>query len=176
MDCRQFREDHLAYLDASLPAAELAAMEEHASVCEPCASHDRAVRRGLQLCRTMPRIEPSKGFTSRLNARLSAVRRAREASRRFRGPSPVVFAAAAAGVVVAGALAAAALERAFPPRDIVLPPVIASRPESRPSPLASPSVIATASSGVPMWPAVLLADQAPVHFARAELRLTSLAR
>ena len=77
--------------------------------------------------------------------------------------------AAAAGVVAAGFVATAAIER-FRSREIlVMPAVMASAPEPQAMPFTGPAFMASASPIVSVWPAALLIDQAPLHFATAEL-------
>ena len=185
MDCSNFRNHHLAFLDQTLPDVELVAMQRHLLECEACARHDTAVRRGLLLFRNLPPIEPSPDFARRLEARLA---RAREEARlraaayagsfngRQRGPSVSAFAAAAAGVMAAGYLAVVALDAISPPEHLALAPVVATAPEPAPTPVATPAYVASFSAGMPLWPAALVAEMAPVHFANTELRTVSLAR
>jgi hypothetical protein len=47
-------------------------------------------------------------------------------------------------------------------------------PPLRTSPMVSPAIVASVSMGMPVWPAALLATQAPVHFATSEFSLASL--
>ena len=183
MDCRQFRDRHLALLDHTLSDLELVAMERHLLECEACNRHDTAVRRGLMIFRNLPPIEPSADFAARLEARIA---RAREDARlrarayggdgRQHGPSARAFAAAAAGVMAAGYLAIVALDAISPPEDLALAPVVATAPEPAPTPIAAPAYVASFSAGMPLWPAALVADMAPVHFANTELRTVSLTR
>jgi len=60
-------------------------------------------------------------------------------------------------------------------RDIVFPPVVASLPESELSPITTPApaLVASAAAGLPIWTAALYAELQPLHFASADLRLTS---
>ena len=176
MRCRDFRNNHVAFVDDTLPGVEMAAMREHLERCPRCARHDMAVRRGLMLFRSLPQIEPSPDFSERLRSRLRAVDSSpRPVTPRtgalYGGPGAFAFAYAAAGVAAAAYLALAAYERATAPvRDIVLPPVVATAPAPEPSPIATPAIAATLSTGFPVWQAVLLAEQAPLHFMNAELR------
>jgi hypothetical protein len=48
---------------------------------------------------------------------------------------------------------------------IRLAPVVASLPESEPSVLATPAMVASMSAGMAVWPAVFVAQQAPWRFA-----------
>ena len=70
MDCREFREQHLPFVDDTLPGVELVRMQMHLTECEGCAQHDATIRRSLMLFRNLPRIEPSPDFTKRLEIKL----------------------------------------------------------------------------------------------------------
>jgi hypothetical protein len=50
-------------------------------------------------------------------------------------------------------------------RTIRLAPVVATLPEPEPSPLATPAMVASMPAGMPIWPAVLVAQQTPWHLA-----------
>jgi hypothetical protein len=45
-------------------------------------------------------------------------------------------------------------------------------PENVPTTLASPAFVASVPTGMPVWPAVLMVGQAPLHFASMEFRDT----
>jgi hypothetical protein len=191
MDCGTFRDNHAAFIDNALDVVELMAMWSHRAECEACAEHDATVRRALLLFRNMPVIEPSPDFGRRLNAKLRLAERTM-ARHRFgmRGPSWASFAWAASGVLAAGYIIVAAFGGAarVTERQLALAPVVASAPvplatiDSAPvgpvrtSPMASPAIVASVSMGMPVWPAALLAAQAPMHFAAAEFQLASLRR
>lgn len=172
MDCRTFRNKHLAFIDDTLPGDELVAMQLHVGECCQCSHHDRAIRRGLMVFRNLPTIEPSDDFGMKLAARLHQASCSHR-SPALRAPGLGTFAVVATVVFTSGVLAASALHWTGSPRDLALPPVVATLPEPQPSPLASDELVASVTSGMPVWPAALLADQAPVHFARTEFRLAS---
>jgi hypothetical protein len=48
---------------------------------------------------------------------------------------------------------------------IRLAPVVASAPEPEPSLLATPAMVASMPAGMPIWPAVYVAQRAPWHLA-----------
>ncbi len=175
MDCRTFRKKHVAFVDDTLPGIDLVAMQRHLIECDHCAQHDTQVRRALLLFRNLPQIEPSADFSSRLQSRLRDERQLM-ASRgsadvaSSRGPRLKTFAAVAASIVVVGYLtmfATSGSRRTVP--QVALAPVVATEPEpvapEVTPPLATPALVASVSAGVPLWPAMLLADQAPVRFA-----------
>jgi anti-sigma factor RsiW len=71
MDCREFRNKHVGFVDDLLPAVEMDAMRQHVVACPRCARQDTAIRRSLLLVRNLPPIEASPEFRRRLNARLA---------------------------------------------------------------------------------------------------------
>ncbi|HEY9450259.1 MAG TPA: zf-HC2 domain-containing protein [Gemmatimonadaceae bacterium] len=170
MNCRDFRKQHLAFTDSALDDDELVAMQAHVAECQNCARYDTVVRRGLLVLRNLPTIEPAPDFLDRLNTRLGQLDRADARAAVYRGPGLGSFLAAAASMVVAGFLAATLLDWTGPVRDLRLAPVITTRPAPMPSPLADFDFVASASAGLPVWPAAMMAEQAPVHFANVELQ------
>jgi hypothetical protein len=108
----------------------------------------------------------------------------------MRGPSWTSFAWGASGVLAAGYILVALFggvasirqsELALAPVVVqanVLPARIDSAPVGalRTSPMASPAIVASVSFGMPVWPAALLAAQAPMHFAATEFQVVSLRR
>jgi hypothetical protein len=73
-----------------------------------------------------------------------------------------------------GYLAVEAVHRFAHPVELQLPPVVATTPEAAASALGSPALLAAISTGMAVWPAVLMADQAPQHLATVEFREASL--
>lgn len=196
MDCGSFRDNHAAFIDNALDDVELGAMRTHRAECTDCAEHDATIRRALLLFRNMPTIEPSPDFGRRLNARLRQTERSLAWSHAagMRGPSWTTFAWAASGVLAAGYILVAtiggpvsggamAVARST---ELALAPVVVTahvpkaRVDSAPigplraSPMASPAIVASVSMGMPVWPAALLAAQAPMHFATTEFQVVSL--
>jgi hypothetical protein len=191
MDCGRFRDNHAAFIDNALDEVKLSAMRTHRAECAHCAQHDATIRRALLLFRNLPMIEPSPEFGRRLNARLRATERSLAWSHAgTRGPSWTSFAWAASGVLAAGYILVATLggAAAVRERELALAPVIVTAPmpsatidsapvgPMRTSPMASPAIVASVSMGMPVWPAALLAAQAPMHFAATEFQLVSLRR
>ena len=85
MDCREFRNKHVAFVDDLLPAVEMEAMHAHRATCHRCSRHDTAIRRSLLIVRNLPPIEPSPDFMVRLESaarstRAHGARRSRSAS------------------------------------------------------------------------------------------------
>lgn len=169
MNCLEFREQYLAFVDHTLPPAAQSAAEGHLAACQVCARHDLAMRRGLFVLRNLPPVQPSSDFFARLTNTLQRMERADEHASRYRGPGVATFAAAAAGVLGAGFLAAVFFNWTSQARNLALAPVVASAPATTPFPVSSSSFVASASAGLPIWPAAMLVDQAPVRFASEEL-------
>lgn len=175
MDCRLFRRNHLAYLDDTLPGVQMAEMRDHLQKCRQCARQDASVRRSLLLLRNVPPIRPSRDFNERLQRRLSMESsRMPRSEATFRGPSLAVFAGTAASVVTLGALGAMLLgapssaQANYPrlPAVVAYPTVVVDGPSET---ISMPAFVASMSTGMPVWPALLLADEGSVRFATAEL-------
>jgi len=173
MHCREFRKRHLAFLDNTLPDAEVVAMQRHLAECECCSRFDTTVRRGLLMFRNLPRVEPSPDFYGRLTAKLQHLNRVEARAALYRGPGAGSFIAAATGVIAAGFLAVAVFNWDKPARDLTLDPVVASAPDITPAPIVNHTFVSTASAGMPVWSAAMLAGQVPVHFMNEEFQLAS---
>lgn len=185
MDCKHFRKHHLAYLDDTLPGDLMAQAQRHVLRCDGCAAHDTLVRRSLMAVRSMPMIEPSAEFQSRLRAKLAQCRAEREAGasgeRQRAGlmgsapaagsrvsPARVVLAMAASAVI--GTLAfQAAREETVP--TLAMQPVMAMPPAPAERPVyISPALVQAMATGNPVWPAALIVEDAPVGFVNTEYR------
>lgn len=179
MDCREFRNNHVAFVDDLLPQVEMDRMRRHVTACSRCSRQDTAVRRSLMLVRNLRPIEPSAEFAMRLNARLALlgpVSRGDLATPRFHVPSATALAALAAGVFGVAYMAIQTTRYFAPPRAIQVPAVAVSLPEPAPAPMANAAFVASVSTGIPVWPAVLLVGQSPMRFASTELHDTDFSR
>jgi anti-sigma-K factor RskA len=186
MDCRRFSKLHVEFVDDTLPAVTMVAMRRHLRACPSCAARDTRVRRSLLLVRNQPDIQPSAEFRARLAARLreigpfdleaSADAMLRGSPAFWRPHGMAGLFSAAAGVIAAGLLAFAFVVGDRSTEPLAMPPVVASIPEPGPEPLADPMLLASVPSGIVVWPAVLMAEQAPMHFAGSEFQLTSWGR
>lgn len=172
MDCRTFRRQHVAFVDDTLPGVDVVQMERHRRECPACARHDAAIRRSLLVIRNnLPTIEPSPAFSQKLARRLEAERARRAAPAPFfRGPGLSGFLGMSAGVVVLGVLAVTLGERPALDTAPRLPSVVI-RPNGVPLgvnaalPVAPPAFVATVSTGMAVWPALLLMEEAQSHYA-----------
>lgn len=166
MDCPAFRRNHSAYVDEVLPGATAAAMREHARVCRECALHDTKIRRALLVVRNLSVITPSKEFSQQLQRRIDSERAKgvnRSIERQMRPSAAVLL--LGSGVVVAVTLSiAASRSRESQSQPPVLPAVIALPPATLDSSTA-PAIMASMSAGMPVWPALWLAEQAPFRYA-----------
>jgi hypothetical protein len=177
MDCREFRDKHVAFVDDLLPAVEMDAMQEHVTVCSRCSRQNTAIRRSLMLVRSLPSIEPSPDFIARLNARLEEmgpVSRVDLVAPRPYLPSVGAFAVLAAGIAAVAYMAIETTRYFTPPQELRPAPAVANAFE--PAPIANAAFVASVPTGMPVWPAVLMVGQAPMHFANAEFHEAELTR
>lgn len=173
MDCRTFRKHHFSFIDTTVSEADLIAMQGHIAECERCATYDTALRRALLVFRNLPSIQPSPDFGSRLSSRLRQISYADSRTVHRHGPGVGTFAVAASTVIMVGVLATAVLNWTDHPNDLSLPPVVATLPDIPASPILDRSFVSSASAGMPVWPAAVLAEQAPVYFMNAQLHLVN---
>ena len=178
MDCREFCDKHVAFVDDTLAGIELVRMQRHIAECESCAKHDAKVRRALLIFRNLPSIEPSAGFSQRLEARL---RRECQSEDLFATTQRNLRRGAIAATLASAAMLgyiATTLYRSDSPRDLVMPPVVASLPEPELTPIttSTPAIVTSVSAGLTIWPAALFAEQAPTRFAHSKLELANYTR
>lgn len=199
MHCREFRDKHVAFVDDLLPIVEMERMRRHLLTCPACARQDTRVRRGLILVRNLRPIETSPEFMTRLNARISEmgpVRRDDFIRPRTSLGSMASFAALAAGLVAVAYLAAetrdyfgapeplsvrgTAVAVAAPASNFDAPAFAMRQADDSMSfdsgmsfdsamPISDAAIVAAVPTGIPVWPAVLMAGQAPMRFTSAEL-------
>jgi hypothetical protein len=179
MDCREFRNKHVTFVDDLLPAIEMEAMQRHLGVCSRCSRHNTAIRRSLLLVRNLPPIEPSSDFMARLNARLEALDatgRVDVVAPRPYLPSAGAYAALAAGILAVAYMAVETTHYYAPERDAAVAPVTASALELPPAPMANGAFVASVPTGIPVWPAVLMVGEAPMRFAAMDFRESASTR
>lgn len=186
MDCREFRKQHFAYLDDTLPGDTMAVTQQHVMKCDACAAHDTMVRRSLMLVRNVPALEPSAEFRQRMQVRLDEARcekrmeQIRLAERPNSGAShasmlrPVVFSFVAATALVAATLAWRARTPAAE-QIITLQAMPANRlntanavDSTLPSVYITPAMLQAMATGNPMWPAALMVNDAPAQLVNSE--------
>jgi hypothetical protein len=131
-------------------------MQRHIAECPECAKLDTGVRRSLMLVHSMKSIEPSADFSFKLDARLQECRlhQANVSAGRFR---TVAMVGAIASLIMLGYVAETMKMADQRVPDIVLPPAIAMAipPDTTPA----PSIVASVSTGIPIWPAAVLVEQ-----------------
>jgi hypothetical protein len=191
MDCTHFRKQHLSYLDDTMPGDQMAEAQRHVLVCDGCAAHDALVRRSLMVVHsmapTMPSLEPSAEFQSKLRARLAECRAERTAAvagtlgdtvmppvahNRFVSPSRTMLAMAASAVI--GALAFQAFRSETAPT-LAMQPVMAMPPAPVAEvPYINPALVQAMATGNPVWPATMIVEEAPVGFVNAHYRFAEL--
>ncbi len=171
MDCRTFRRKHFAFVDDTLPGIDVVQMERHRSECATCARLDSDIRRSLLLVRNnLSTIQPSAEFASRLARRLEAERHRNAAPPPFfRGPGVSGFLSMSLGVVALGFLAVAMMDRQESGAIARLPDVVfrpvAVAPSSQIAPVAPPAFVASVSTGMAVWPALLMMEEAQSRYA-----------
>ena len=166
MDCKEFTTRHAAFIDDTLPGFQMAAMREHLSDCARCGRRDAEVRRALFLLKNLPTVQVSDGFQDKLRARITAEGPAYHT----KGSAPAIsmkWAAAAALLVAVGGVASWPESQA---EGITrLPAVYASQPLNAfgygADDESAPVYVASMSTGIPMWPALMLAEEGPLRFA-----------
>ena len=165
MDCRKFRDQHALLIDERCTALDAFEMRSHMRYCPDCQRHDIVVRRGLLLMRNLPTIEPSAGFRGRLDARL------RESATSPHGVDVARMArfAAVAAMLSGITFAAHRSIRSRAADAYRMAPVMASTPPTQPSPFGTQALVATVPTGMSIWPAIVMASQAPARLVAAEL-------
>jgi len=174
MDCREFRRKHSGYLDDTLPGVELERVRLHLQMCERCARHDASVRRALLLVRNLPSIDPPPDLGTRIKERLQVEGCSRGMTARVRPARfgiGVLLCSGAAAAAVALALALDGRDEQFLPQ---LPPAVASVGMEVPvhDELVPPAFVASMSTGMPVWPALLLAEEGTLRLAASEVNWT----
>jgi len=177
MDCRTFHARHVGFVDDVLPGIEIVEMQRHIAECAPCARHDALIRRSLLVFRNMPTIECSPGFTERVNECIRALKAAPPARSAFVTPRNTFAAVVAAGLVVFAGVNLMSDGDA----PLSLAPVVAMVPAQEAqlveeSLMTSHAMLASVSTGIPIWPAALMAEHAQIQFANSAFRLTNLTR
>lgn len=157
MRCSEFKDLHCSFVDDTLAGVELVRMQRHIAECAECANLDARVRRSLMLVRSLKPIEPSADFSHRLDVRLRECRlhQVQSSAGKFR---TVAFVGAIASIIMIGYVVETmktADQRAS--EEIILPPAIAMAvpPDTTPA----PSIVASVSTGIPIWPAAVLVEQ-----------------
>ncbi len=156
MRCSEFKDLHCSFVDDTLAGVELVRLQRHIAECTDCARLDASVRRSLMLVRSLPVIEPSADFSLKLDQRLRECRLSQieTPGGRFRMVAAI---GAIASLIMMGYVAETMRTADQRPADIVLPPAIAMAipPDTTPA----PSIVASVSTGIPIWPAALLVEQ-----------------
>jgi hypothetical protein len=176
MDCREFNDQHLAFVDDTLAGIELVRMQLHLAECRSCAKQDAKVRRALLLFRNLPSIEPSADFSERLEARLKATENDNLFLTTQRNLRRSAIAATIASAMMLGYIGTTLYSDT--PRDLVMPPVVATLPEADFAPItvSAPAIVTSVSAGLTLWPAAVFAEQVPIRFANSSLELANYTR
>jgi anti-sigma factor RsiW len=175
MTCRQFRSQHAAYVDDLMSSATSHAMRAHLMACPRCASADVAIRRSLMVMRSLPPIQVSPDFRSRLDERLRIERLERATTARLPesgrdvGFGNTTRATIAAGLLLLiGAAYTLATHRREGPAHVAKSSVALGAPV-RVSPFVDQTTPAMVPPGVPVWSAVYAAGQLPLQYVTMDL-------
>lgn len=177
VDCSTFKRKHDGYIDDTLSGVEMTAMREHLRQCAKCARTDRSVHRALLVARNLPQLEVSTGFDQRLRTRLEGERVGPVGQRTPSwSPGPLrwtTVGAALVGVIAVGGWHVLDGRDSGPSR---LPAVVASSPpvEHFDGDDPASAFVASMSTGIPMWPALMLAEEGPLMFVASELQDNAL--
>jgi len=174
MDCKEFAARHAAFIDDTLPGFQMAAMREHLTECARCARRDAEVRRALLLLKNLPPIQVSEGFQERLQARISAEGPAFTSSG-ARDFGAMKWRAAAVVLIAIVGVSSWPAQGSRHPEPTRLPAVFASAPVniSDAGDESAPAFVASMSTGIPMWPALMLAEEGPLRFAATGMQNAS---
>ena len=165
MDCKEFSTRHAAFIDDTLPGFQMAAMREHLTGCAKCSKRDTGIRRALFLLKNLPPVQVSDGFQEKLRARITAEGPAYQSQRTSNSRYSKWLVAAAAVVAFAGMKGWYDREQ-MADAPVRLPAVIASAPVTYDNgDESAPAYVASMSTGIPMWPALMLAEEGPLRFA-----------
>jgi hypothetical protein len=164
MKCREFKANHVGFVDDVLSAIQMADMRRHLMFCDDCATLDTRIRRSLLVVRNLPQIEPSADFFVRLT----------DALRQAPAPEPrrQPLATAAAVTVITAALAAAvyfAMAINVGGTEPAPTTVTVTIAPPAPVPMSDVAIAAAVPAGIPVWPAMFMVAELPTHFANAEL-------
>ncbi len=156
MRCSEFKDLHCSFVDDTLAGVELVRMQRHIAECAECARVDANVRRSLMLVRSLAPIEPSAEFSAKLDAKLRECRLSQHVASGY-GYRTVPVIGAVASLVMLGYVAETMRSVDQRPTNIVLPPAvaIAAPPDTTPA----PSIVASVSTGIPIWPVAVLMEQ-----------------
>lgn len=174
MNCRVFKSKHVGFIDDNLSAADMADLRRHINACSSCATLDTRIRRSLLVVRNLPQIEPSADFFMRLSEALK------------HAPPPTApprrTAVATSFVVVTAALAAAVyfamavkVDGNRPVEPVPVATTASTTPVS-PSPITDAAMAAAVPAGIPVWPAMFMVGELPMHLANVELMENGIGR
>lgn len=173
MNCREFKSKHVGFIDDVLCARDMSAMHRHIGLCARCSTLDVRIRRSLMVVRNLPQIEPSVDFYARLIERLE---NAPAPSATQRSSSVATFVVVTAALAAAVYFAMAVGVRRNAPVEPIPAQTVATRIERAPSPISNPELVPVVPAGIPVWPAMFMVGELPMHLANVELLDNGIAR
>jgi hypothetical protein len=175
MNCREFKSEHVGFVDDLLSAADMADMTRHLRTCARCSTLDVRIRRSLLVIRNLPQIEPSADFYARLSERLKHSPLPSANDRVASLATTVVVATAALAAAVYFAMAVN-VQRNTPARPLAPVQSVAVVQQAQPQPISDASLVAAVPAGVSVWPAMFMVGELPMHLANLELTDNSIGR
>jgi hypothetical protein len=147
MDCREFCDQHVAFVDDTLAGIELV------------------------------RMQPSADFSQRLEARLRNCEYDHLFVTTQRNLRRGAIAATVASVLMLGYIGSTLFHSDAPRDLVMAPVVATiPEPDLTPFTTSTPAIVTSVSAGLTIWPAALFAEQVPVRFAHSSLELANYTR
>lgn len=173
MNCREFKSNHVGFVDDVLSALEMAEMRQHVVACPKCATLDTRIRRSLLVVRNVRQIEPSADFFARLS---EALKQAPPPARKRQPFVAVATYAAVTAALAAAVYFAMAIMPAQRDASDAAQSVAAGPAPVSPVPMSDVAIAATVPAGIPVWPAMFMVGDLPTQLANAELLDGTLGR
>lgn len=174
MKCREFKSNHVGFIDDLLSAADMSEMRRHLHSCPQCSTLDTRIRRSLLVVRNLPQIEPSADFFFRLSEALKQAPPPESGRRPLTTAAAVTALTAALAAAVYFTMAVSGVAHR-PATSHPVSATTASLP-AQPVPMNEATIAAAVPAGVPMWPAMFMVGELPTHLANAELLDSTLGR
>jgi anti-sigma factor RsiW len=116
MNCREFRQYHVAFVDGMTDEGRTEDMYGHLGQCSRCERLDTAVRRALLVAKNLPMIHASSDFMLRLETRLRGQTMSKVVVPTSRRGLRVEFGVVAAVLALASAITGGLFQRHRPQR------------------------------------------------------------
>jgi anti-sigma factor RsiW len=152
--CRQFRGQHVDFVDGFLDTEMMREREAHLTQCAACQRYDTQIRRSLLVLQALPQITPSPDFGRRLAERLAqeSMRPVPTARHQVRWGIAAVMLAASVTLLIVAPRSAPPPTPSLPSTAFAqVPALLASRPAT-PAPVVTPAPDVTHRTTKPVEP------------------------